>query len=108
MRCGMTTFLCSLKGVSHDSSKGLLLETVDAIELFDKEMYISKMHGGHGGGKTSAFKRCVFLKDMANTGAIKVLIPATKDGPTPYCYFHLAHGGKAVRNTAPEDTAFGA
>ncbi|KAM5381671.1 hypothetical protein ACJA88_004746 [Fusarium oxysporum] len=38
MRCGMTTFLCSLKGVSHDSSKGLLLETVDAIELFDKEM----------------------------------------------------------------------
>ncbi|KAK2473995.1 hypothetical protein H9L39_13955 [Fusarium oxysporum f. sp. albedinis] len=107
MRCGMTTFLCSLEGVSHDSSKGLLLETVDAIELFDKEMYISKMHGGHGGGKTSAFKRCVFLKDMANTGAIKVLIPATKDGPTPYCYFHLAHGGKAVRNTAPEDTAFG-
>ncbi|TVY68441.1 FAD-linked oxidoreductase [Fusarium oxysporum f. sp. cubense] len=107
MRCGMATFLCSLEGVSHDSSKGLLLETVDAIELFDKEMYISKMHGGHGGGKTSAFKRCVFLKDMANTGAIKVLIPATKDGPTPYCYFHLAHGGKAVRNTAPEDTAFG-
>ncbi|RKK77308.1 hypothetical protein BFJ69_g6308 [Fusarium oxysporum] len=107
MRCGMTTFLCSLEGVSHDSSKGLLLETVDAIELFDREMYISKMHGGHGGGKTSAFKRCVFLKDMANTGAIKVLIPATKDGPTPYCYFHLAHGGKAVRNTAPEDTAFG-
>ncbi|RKL42153.1 hypothetical protein BFJ70_g4896 [Fusarium oxysporum] len=107
MRCGMTTFLCSLEGVSHDSSKGLLLETVDAIELFDKEMYISKMHGGHGGDKTSAFKRCVFLKDMANTGAIKVLIPATKDGPTPYCYFHLAHGGKAVRNTAPEDTAFG-
>ncbi|KNB08901.1 hypothetical protein FOXG_20089 [Fusarium oxysporum f. sp. lycopersici 4287] len=91
MRCGMTTFLCSLESVSHDSSKGLLLETVDAIELFDKEMYISKMHGGHGGGKTSAFKRCVFLKDMANTGAIKVLIPATKDGPTPYCYFHLAH-----------------
>ncbi|KAG7425015.1 hypothetical protein Forpi1262_v013864 [Fusarium oxysporum f. sp. raphani] len=88
-------------------SKGLLLETVDAIELFDKVMYISKMHGGHGGGKTSAFKRCVFLKDMANTGAIKVLIPATKDGPTPYCYFNLAHGGKAVRNTAPEDTAFG-
>ncbi|EXA33205.1 hypothetical protein FOVG_15569 [Fusarium oxysporum f. sp. pisi HDV247] len=107
MRYGMATFLCFLEGVSHDSSKGLLLETVDAIELFDKEMYISKMHGGHGGGKTSAFKRCVFLKDMANTGAIKVLIPATKDGPTPYCYFHLAHGGKAVRNTAPEDTAFG-
>ncbi|QKD60828.2 uncharacterized protein FOBCDRAFT_253608 [Fusarium oxysporum Fo47] len=87
MRCGMTTFLCSLKGVSHDSSKGLLLETVDAIELFDKEMYISKMHGGHGGGKTSAFKRCVFLKDMANTGAIKVLIPATKDDWDLACVF---------------------
>ncbi|KAF4958337.1 hypothetical protein FGADI_2503 [Fusarium gaditjirri] len=107
MRCGITTFLCSLEGVSQDSSMGVPLETVNAIELFDKEMYISKMHDGHGGGKTSAFKRCVFLKDIANAGAIKVLISAMKDGPTPYCYFHLVHGGKAVRSIAPEDTAFG-
>jgi phosphomevalonate kinase len=105
--CGMTTFLCSLEGVSQESSTRLPFKTVDAIELFDTEMYISNMHGRHGGGKTSAFKRCVFLKDIANTGAIKVLISAMKDRPSPICYFHLVHGGKAARNIAPEATAFG-
>ncbi|KAJ4112490.1 hypothetical protein NW768_011656 [Fusarium equiseti] len=34
---------------------------VNSVELFDTEMYVSGMHGGHGGGKTSSFKRCVFL-----------------------------------------------
>ncbi|CCT74494.1 related to adenine phosphoribosyltransferase [Fusarium fujikuroi IMI 58289] len=107
IRCGMTTFLCSLEGASQEISTGPPRKTTDAIELFDKEMYVSKMHAGHGGGKTSAFKRCVFLKDIANPDTIKVLISATRDGPTPYCYLDLVHGGKAVRHVAPEETAFG-
>ncbi|KAF5671342.1 adenine phosphoribosyltransferase [Fusarium denticulatum] len=105
--CGMTTFLCSLEGVSPDNSTGSPPKTVDAIELFDKEIYVSKIHQGHGGGKTSAFKRCVFLKDIANLGTMKVLVSATRDAPTPYCYLNLVHGGKAVRHVAPEDSAFG-
>ncbi|KAI1021092.1 hypothetical protein LB503_009982 [Fusarium chuoi] len=107
IRCGMTTFLCSLEGASQDISMGPPRKTIDATELFDKEMYVSKMHAGHGGGKTSAFKRCVFLKDIAKPDTMKVLISATRDGPTPYCYLNLVHGGKAVRYVAPEDTAFG-
>ncbi|KAF4770878.1 hypothetical protein HAV15_012696 [Penicillium sp. str.  len=31
---------------------------VDSVGLFEAEMYISRMHGGHGGSKTSSFKRC--------------------------------------------------
>ncbi|KAG5793044.1 hypothetical protein H9Q69_007918 [Fusarium xylarioides] len=105
--CGMTTFLCSLEGVSPQNSTGSPPKTVDAIELFDKEIYVSKMHAGHGGGKTSAFKRCVFLKDIASPGTMKVLMSAARDGPTPYCYLNLVHGGKAVRHIASQDTAFG-
>ncbi|KAF5624528.1 phosphoribosyl transferase domain protein [Fusarium sp. NRRL 52700] len=104
--CGMTTFLCSVEDVSHDVSTGLPLKMDDAIELFDKEMYVSKMHRGHGGGKTSAFKRCVFLKDIARTDIMKVLISAAKDGPTPYYYLNLVHGGKAIRHIISEGTAF--
>lgn len=29
---------------------------VDAIGLYDTEIYMSTIHGGHGGGKTSSFK----------------------------------------------------
>ncbi|KAF5595128.1 phosphoribosyl transferase domain protein [Fusarium subglutinans] len=105
--CGMTNFSCSLEGVSQDVSTGPPPKIVDAIELFDTEAYVSKMHQGHGGSKTSAFKRCVFLKDIANTNTMKVLISATRDGPTPYCYLNFVHGGKAVRHAAPQDTAFG-
>ncbi|KAF5569479.1 higher eukaryotic phosphomevalonate kinase [Fusarium phyllophilum] len=72
--CGMTTFLCSLEGVSQDKSTGSPPKMVDATELFDKEIYVSNMHAGHGGGKTSAFKRCVFLKDIASPDTMKVLI----------------------------------
>ncbi|KAF5648860.1 phosphoribosyl transferase domain protein [Fusarium sp. NRRL 25303] len=104
IRCGMTTFLCSLEG---DIFTAPPPKTIDAVELFDKEMYVSKMHAGHGGSKTSAFKRCVFLKDIANPDTMKVLISATRDGPTPYCYLNLVHGGKAARHVAPEETAFG-
>jgi adenine phosphoribosyltransferase len=80
---------------------------VDAVGLFDTEMYMSGMHGGHGGGKTCSFKRCVFLKNIAMTGAISVLIAAIQDRPSPLCYFHLLHGEGAVSDIAPDATAFG-
>ncbi|CAJ0542969.1 Ff.00g003440.m01.CDS01 [Fusarium sp. VM40] len=80
---------------------------VDAVGLFDTEMYMSGMHGGHGGGKTCSFKRCVFLKDSAMTDAISVLIAAIQERPSPLCYFHLLHGGGAVSDITPDATAFG-
>ncbi|KAK5168331.1 uncharacterized protein LTR77_006900 [Saxophila tyrrhenica] len=82
-------------------------KTVDGVALFDTEMYMSAMHGGHGGGKTSSFKRCVFLKDIGSAGLTDKLLSAIESRPTPRCYLHLLHGGGAVRDIAPEATAFG-
>ncbi|KAJ5544099.1 hypothetical protein N7494_005378 [Penicillium frequentans] len=80
-------------------------DIVDSVKLFEAEMYISRMHGGHGRGKTSSFKRCLFLK---NIGAVAdVLIAAMETRPTPFCYLHLLQGGGAVRNVAANATAFG-
>jgi len=31
-------------------------KAMDGIGLFETKMYMSRMHGGHGGGKTSLFK----------------------------------------------------
>ncbi|KAJ5742592.1 phosphoribosyl transferase domain protein [Penicillium nucicola] len=57
---------------------------VDSIGLFETEMYMSKMHGGHGEGKTSSFKRCLFLK---NIGAVAdVLLAAMETRPTENCF----------------------
>lgn len=42
---------------SEHSSK-----TMDGVEVFDADMYMSGMYGGHSGSKTSSFKRCLFLK----------------------------------------------
>ncbi|PSN59710.1 hypothetical protein BS50DRAFT_579742 [Corynespora cassiicola Philippines] len=75
-------------------------------ELFDAEMYVSTMHGGHGGGKTSSFKRCLFLNRVGEEEVALRLIKAIKSRPTHLCYLHLLHGGGAVRNV-PADTAFG-
>jgi hypothetical protein len=38
---------------------------------------------------------------------MKVLISATRDVPTPYCYLNIVHGGNAARHVAPEDAVFG-
>ncbi|RAL59880.1 hypothetical protein DID88_000507 [Monilinia fructigena] len=43
------------------------LEIVNGIGLFETEMYMSGMHGGHGSGKTSSFKRCLFLKNIGRS-----------------------------------------
>ncbi|KAK5674306.1 hypothetical protein LTS10_012890 [Elasticomyces elasticus] len=80
---------------------------VDGVKLFDTEMYMSVMHGGHGGGKTSAFKRCIFLKHIGSPGIVDILVAAMETRPSPKCYFHLLHGGGAIGDVADMSTAFG-
>ncbi|CEF78437.1 hypothetical protein FGSG_03603 [Fusarium graminearum PH-1] len=82
-------------------------KTVDAVGLFDTEMYMSLMHGGHGGGKTSSFKRCVFLKDIEHINITNILLTAIDSRPSAMCYFHLLHGGWPVQEVASDVTAFG-
>ncbi|KAG4279183.1 hypothetical protein FPRO04_13657 [Fusarium proliferatum] len=83
------------------------LETVDGVGLFETEMYISGMHGGHGGGKTSSFKRCLFLKQIGAVDIADVLGAATETRPSPLCYIHLLQGGGALSDVADDATAFG-
>ncbi|KAI0455670.1 phosphoribosyl transferase domain protein [Xylaria acuta] len=82
-------------------------KTVDGVGLFDTEMYMSGMHGGHGGGKTSSFKRCLFLKNIGATNVAVVLVAAVESRPSPLCYLHLLHGGGAVSDVAADVSAFG-
>jgi hypothetical protein len=82
------------------------VKTVDGAGLFETGMYMSGMHGGHGAGKTSSFKRCVFLKGIGAEVA-EILVAALETRPTPLCYFHLLHGGGTVGDVAPDATAFG-
>lgn len=82
-------------------------KAVDNIGLFETDMYMSEMHGKHGGNKTSSFKRCIFLKDIGCSPVVDLLIKAMKTRPTSLCYLHLLHGGGAVRNVAADANAFG-
>jgi adenine phosphoribosyltransferase len=82
-------------------------KTVDAVGLFDTEMYMSAMHGGHGGGKTSSFKRCVFLKNIEESHITKIILAAISSRPSSMCYFHLLHGGQGIRDVASDASAFG-
>lgn len=90
-----------LWGPEHD------VKTVDGTGLFETEMYLSGMHGGHGNGKTSSFKRCLFLKDIARSDVAEYLDRAVRTCPSPFCYLHLLHGGGAVRDIVADATAFG-
>jgi adenine phosphoribosyltransferase len=83
------------------------LKVVDSVGLFDTEMYISGMHGGHGGGKTSSFKRCLFLKNIGVVDLSAILVAAIKTSPSALCYLHLLQGGGAVGDVAADATAFG-
>ncbi|KAL7915891.1 hypothetical protein GGI35DRAFT_9977 [Trichoderma velutinum] len=83
------------------------LSVVDSVGLFDAEMYVSGMHGGHGGGKTSSFKRCLFLKDIGAVDVAQLLVAAVESRPTALCYLHLLQGGGAVADVGPDATAFG-
>ncbi|KAI0427611.1 phosphoribosyl transferase domain protein [Xylaria sp. FL1042] len=80
---------------------------VDSMGLFETEMYMSAMHSGHGGGKTSTFKRCVFLEDIGSENVADILVAAIEARPSPLCYLHLLQGGGVVNDVAPEATAFG-
>jgi adenine phosphoribosyltransferase len=82
-------------------------KVVDGVDLFETEMYMSTMHGGHSGGKTSSFKRCLFLKRIGAINVADILIAAIKTRPSPLCYLHLLQGGGAVDDVAADATAFG-
>lgn len=77
----------------------------NAVELFDTEMYVVGIHGDHGGGKTSSFKRCVFIKDIKRNNIDNILVNALKGRPSSMCYFQVLHGG--LRNFVDNTTAFG-
>jgi hypothetical protein len=83
------------------------VEIMDSHQVFDAEMYVSRMHGGHGGDRTSAFKRCVFLGDKDNAGLMTQLVSVMKNRPSPLCYFHLIQGGGAISEVGVETTASG-
>ena len=80
---------------------------VDGIGLFETEMYMSGMHEGHSSGKTSSFKRCLFLKDIGAVRIVDVMVAAIEARPSPLCYLHLLQGGEAITNVAADATAFG-
>lgn len=82
-------------------------KAVDGVGLFEAEMYVSGMHGGHGGGKTSSFKRCLFLKCIGEANVADRLVAAVETRPSPLCYLHLLQGGGAVGDVVAEATAFG-
>lgn len=70
-------------------------------------MYMSTISGGHKKGKTSLFKRCVFLRKYYTNATSKILISAIQYRPTPLYYVHLVQGGGAVQDLAPSATTFG-
>ncbi|RMZ70453.1 phosphoribosyl transferase domain [Pyrenophora seminiperda CCB06] len=80
---------------------------VDGLEVFEEEMYMSGMHGGHGSGMTSSFKRCVLLKDIREKNVLDRLVAAVDTRPSPLCYVHLLHGGGAINDLPANATAFG-
>ncbi|KAK3171718.1 hypothetical protein OEA41_003802 [Lepraria neglecta] len=82
-------------------------KAVDGVSLFETEMYVSGMHGGHGGGKTSSFKRCLFLKRIGEANVADRLVAAVETRPSPLCYLHLLQGGGAVGEVAADATACG-
>lgn len=82
-------------------------QIMDGVGLFEAEMYVSRMHGGHGSGKTSSFKQCVFLKHIGEAEVSSHLVAAIETRPTPLCYLHLLQGGGGVSDVAADATAFG-
>lgn len=86
---------------------GANFQAVDGVGLFSTEMYVTELHGGHSGGKTSAFKRCIFLRRIGEVCIADRLVAAAEARPTPLCYLHLLHGGGAVSDVAADATAFG-
>lgn len=80
---------------------------VDTIGLFETEMYMSGMHGGHAGKKTSAFKRCMFLKNIGTASISNILLSALGSRPSSLYYLHLLQGDGVIRDIASNASAFG-
>ncbi|CAG8118900.1 unnamed protein product [Penicillium salamii] len=106
-RVPSTAPMSSLLNLDPILGQGTEVKTMDDVKLFDAEFHMSRMHGGHASGKTSSFKRCLFLKDLGETDVTSILTSALKNRPTELCYFYLLQGGGAVHDHAPRDTAFG-
>lgn len=113
LHLGVTMFASSASGIPTPTSASTILgpehssQLVDSVGLFETEMYMCGMHGGHGGGKTSSFKRCLFLRDIGAVDIADILVAAVETRPSPLCYLHLLHGGGAVCDVPAEATAFG-
>lgn len=58
------------------------MKTVDSVGLFETEIYMSKLHNRHGGGKTSLFKRCLFLRSIGIVDVVNILVAAIKARPS--------------------------
>ena len=82
-------------------------QVVDGVGLFDTEMYMSGMHGGHAKSKTSSFKRCLFLKRIGALNVAEILVAAIETRPSPLSYLHLLQGGGAISDVPADATAFG-
>jgi adenine phosphoribosyltransferase len=119
LQLGITIFEASPTGMANEEpamsaeelagimGPGEASKVVNSVGLFQAEMYMSGMHGGHAGGKTSSFKRCLFLKHIGTANISRALLAAIESRPSPLCYLHLLHGGGAIGEVAAEDTAFG-
>ena len=117
LHLGVTMFESSTTGLNFATPKPTTasaiwgpendFKAVDGVGLFETEMYLSGMHGGHGSGKTSSFKRCLFLKDIGEANVADRLVAAVETRPSPLCYLHLLQGGGAVHDVAANASAFG-
>ncbi|RYP85620.1 hypothetical protein DL770_005011 [Monosporascus sp. CRB-9-2] len=117
LHLGVTMFESSTTGLTVATPKPTSVDAiwgpednfkaVDGVGLFETEMYMSVMHGGHSGGKTSSLKRCLFLKDIGAVNVADSLVAGVKTRPSPLCYLHLLQGGGAVGDVAADATAFG-
>jgi hypothetical protein len=65
------------------------------------------LHGRHSSGKTSSFKRCLFLKSIKAINVADILVAAVKTRPSPLYYLHLLQGSGAVSDVAADATTFG-
>ncbi|KAF1970787.1 phosphoribosyl transferase domain protein [Bimuria novae-zelandiae CBS 107.79] len=116
LQLGVTTFEASMTPLASARSATKYIDgfwgdcrrkVVNSVGLFETDLYLSGMHGGHARGKTFAFKRCLFLKHIGDENVAGRLLAAVQSRPTPLCYLHLLHGGEAVSDVAREETAFG-
>lgn len=82
------------------------VKIVDCVSLFNTDIYIASMHRGHAGGKISAFKQCVFLKNIGSPAVTDLLLTVVRDLLTPLRYLHLLQGGRAIRDVLEAATAF--